>query len=116
MILAQMLFDRRQDDFGAGTALVVLRDIHPQDRTVAVDQQGGGDGQCFLFVAWRCGMEQCVAQPEGIGHAEVVVRQHDCLNAMRIAPVLEFFDRVGAHGQDLNPAFIKLWPKGFESP
>lgn len=35
---------------------------------------------------------------------------------MRVASVLQLFDGVGAYRQDLNPAFIKLWPKGLESP
>jgi len=35
---------------------------------------------------------------------------------MRVSSVLQFFDGVGTDGQDLDPAPIKLWPKGFESP
>ena len=35
---------------------------------------------------------------------------------MRVATVLQLLYRVGADRQDLNPALIKLWPKGFESP
>ncbi len=105
-----------QNYLGAGAALVVLGDIHPQHLAVGVHEQGSRYRQRFDLIPGITRMSPLISQPERVRHRECSVGEHGGLQPVNASARADFFRVIGADGEHLNAALIELVPKFFPSP
>ena len=60
-------------------------------------------------------MEGCVAQAEGIGDDQLLIRQHASLQAVQVSICGNFLGQVCAYSHHLYPTLIKLSAQFFQS-
>ncbi len=110
MILHGGKYNRR-----VGSALVILRQIQPQDPSLSIYQERCRHRKCHRLMGQGCRVKAGISQAKSVSHCELHIGQHARLKTVEVPLSGNILGRVGTDRHDLYTAPVKLCAKFLES-